>query len=252
MLKEKQALEAFLSKELGMPVETIIPLSSAVILEGFANGTIDLGFLSGTDLIKVRSTKSADLLLAGEIAGKTSYSSYWLALKDKPYASAADLKGKPIAFASKTSTSGYTIPVWDLVKKGFLKEGADPQEYFGQGNVTYGTGYVSAVERVFRGDAEAAAVSDYVFEKDKHLTSEQRARLKIVATQGPVPTHVIAVRSTLSPPVVAKLKSALLKFNDQPNEALRDKVFTSKLVETDAEKHVSNLAEALRFTGQMK
>ncbi|HYF52445.1 MAG TPA: phosphate/phosphite/phosphonate ABC transporter substrate-binding protein [Planctomycetota bacterium] len=252
ILKEKQALQEFLSKELGMPVEVVVPLSSAVILEGYANGTIDLGYLSGTDMHKARAAKSAELALVGEINGKTHYNSYWLALKDKPYKSIEELKGKPVAFASKTSTSGFTIPHWNLIKSGLVKEGAKLEEFFGEGNVFFGTGYVSAVERVLKGDAEAAAVSDYVFDKDKHLTAEQRAQLKVVQQQGPVPTHILAVRTTLPKDLKDKLKAALLKLNEEANHALRDKVFTSKLVEADTEKHLASLTEALKLTGQAK
>jgi phosphonate transport system substrate-binding protein len=252
MLKEKQTLETFLSGKLGIKVEAIVPLSSAVILEGFTNGTIDLGYLSSTDLVKARAAKAADLLLAGEIEGKTWYQSYWLTLKDKPYNSVKDLKGKPIAFASKTSTSGFVIPFWDLVNQGLINKGGKPEDFFGEGNIYFGTGYVSAVERVLNGDAEAAAVSDYVFNKDKHLTAEQRAKLKKMDDQGPVPSHVIAVRASLSPEVRGKLKAALLGLNDEPNVVLRDKLFTSKLVEVDADAHISTLSEALKVSGQSK
>ena len=250
--KEKQVLSEFLSKELSMPVEVVVPLSSAVILEGYANGTIDLGYLSGTDLVRARAAKSAELLLVGEINGKTHYSSYWLALKDKPYKSVEELKGKPVAFASKTSTSGYTIPHWNLIKKGLLKEGDKPEAFFGEGNVFFGSGYVSAVERVLKGDAEAAAVSDYVMDKDKHLSTEQRAQLKVVQQQGPVPTHILAVRTTLPKELKDKLKTALLKLNEEANHGLRDKVFTSKLVEADMDKHLESLTDALKVTGQTK
>ena len=55
------------------------------------------------------------------------------------------------------------------------------------GHVWFGSGYVSAVERVLSGDAEAAAVSYYVLDKDKHLTVEQRQKLRRLAEQGPCP-----------------------------------------------------------------
>lgn len=242
MAAERDALGKFLSEKLGRPVEVIIPLSAAVINEGFAGGTIDIGYLSANDLINARD---AELLLAGEINGKTTYKSYWLALKDKPYAKIEDLKGKPIAFASKTSTSGFIIPLWDLRKRGLVSDKNDPEEFFGKGNVFFGTGYVSAVERVLNGEAEAAAVSYYVFDEDKHLSAEQRARLKKVAEQGDVPTHIIAVRKSASPEEKAAIRKAVLSLNDAGNESLRDKVFTSRLVETDQEKHLAPLREAL-------
>lgn len=242
MIAEREALSKYLSEKLGKPVEVVIPVSAAVINEGFANGTIDIGYLSGNDLIKATD---AELLLVGEINGKTTYKSYWVALKDKPYAKVEDLKGKSIAFASKTSTSGFIIPLWDLRRKNLVSEKADPEEFFGKGNVFYGTGYVSAVERVLSGDAEAAAVSYYVLDETKHLTDDQRARLKKVAEQGDVPTHIIAIRKSLTGADREKIKAALLSMNEGGNAALRDKVFTSKLVEANQEEHLKPLREAL-------
>lgn len=242
MMAERESLQKYLSEKLGKPVEVIIPLSGAVINEGFANGTIDIGYLSGNDLI---NAKEAELLLVGEINGKTTYKSYWLALKDKPYSKVEDLRDKPIAFASKTSTSGFVIPLWDLRRKDLVSEKADPEEFFGKGNVFYGTGYVSAVERVLSGEAEAAAVSYYVLDENKHLTDEQRAKLKKVAEQGDVPTHIIAIRKNLTGAERDKLKSALLAMNEGGNTELRDKLFTSKLVEANQEEHLKPLKEAL-------
>lgn len=241
MIAERDALKKYLSEKLGKPVEVIIPLSGAVINEGFSNGTIDIGYLSGNDLI---NAKDAELLLVGELNGKTTYKSYWLSLREKPYQSVEDLRGKSIAFASKTSTSGFVIPVWDLRKRDLVSEKADPEEFFGKGNVFYGTGYVSAVERVLSGQAEAAAVSYYVLDENKHLTDEQRSRLKKVAEQGDVPTHILAIRKSLTDREREDLKRALLALNAD-NTALRDKVFTSKLVEADQETHLAPLREAL-------
>lgn len=249
MLSERKVLADFLSKQLGRPVEVIVPLSSAVIIEGLANGTIDLGYLSATDLLNARKAKAASLLLAGEIDGKTSYTSYWVTLKEKPYKSIEDLKGRPVAFASRTSTSGFLLPMRDLNQRGLLPPDADPEGFFGKGNVQFGTGYVSAIERVFSGEAEAAAVSYYVLDKDKHLTAEQRDKLRVLQSQGPVPTHVIAVAATLPPDQQVALKKALLALNEPEHTTLRDHLFTSKLVETDEAAHVAPVEEALQVIG---
>lgn len=248
MQQERKTLSEFLSSRLGKPVEVIVPLTSAVILEGMANGTIDLGYLSATDMINARKKSVAEILLAGEIEGNNWYKSYWVSLKEKPYDSVDDLRGKPIAFSGKTSTSGFLIPLWDMKQKGLLEK-ADAEAFFGKGNVWFGTGYVSAIERVLNGEAEAAAVSYYVLDKDKHLTAEQRARLKKVAEQGPVPTHVIAVRSSIAPKDRDALRKALEVMNEPAHTALRDNVFTSRLVPVDPEKHLAPLRDALKFTG---
>ena len=244
MIAERTQLAEYLSKELGKPVEVIVPLSSAVILEGLSNGTIDLAYLAATDMLIALNEQTATLLLAGEIDGKTSYQSYWVTLKEKPYQSVLDLKAKPIAFSSKTSTSGYVIPLWDLRQKNLISDSGKAEEFFGAGNVWFGSGYVSAVERVLNGDAEAAAVSYYVLDKDKHLTAEQRQKLRRLADQGPVPTHVIAIRSQISDADRSALRDALLAM-DKGNPELRDRVFTSRLVEVDPATHLGSLRESL-------
>lgn len=244
MLAEREQLSEALSKELGEAVRVIVPLSPAVILEGLSNGSIDLAYLSSTDLAHASKAGVARLLLAGEIEGKRFYQSYWLALNEKPYRSIEDLRGHPVAFASRTSTSGYLIPLLALAKKNLIQR--DPEEFFGKGNVWFGTGYSSAVERVLAGEAEAAAVSDYVFDKGNHLTPEQRARLKVIDTQGPVPTHVIAASTRLPPERCAALRAALLSLQSK-EPALCESIFTSKLVEADEAEHLAPVREALEF-----
>lgn len=250
MLEEKKALKDYFSTRLNCPVKVIIPLSTAVIIEGMANKTIDLAYLSSTGAFKALDLEIADPLLAGEINGKTYYLSYWVGLKTKPYKGVGDLRGQPIAFASRTSTSGFLIPMWDLYKKGYIESGEGPEQFFGPGNVYYGVGYVSAIERVFAGEAEAAAVSYYVLDKDKHLSLQQRGKLKMIASQGPVPTHTLAVRRSLDPKDKALLKHVLLSLN-QENPELRDKVFTSKLVEIDPQEHLRVTREALEFIAEI-
>jgi phosphonate transport system substrate-binding protein len=243
---EKGQLEVVLTGQLGRPVEVIIPLSAPVILEGFANGTIDLGYLSATDLVNAQARGVADALLVGEFPdGRTAYDSYWVVRKDAPYASIEELKGRPVAFASRTSTSGFIIPLLDLQRRGLLGEDADPAGFFGAGNVFFGVGYVSAIERLLAGEAEAAAVSYYVLDLDKHLSPEQRAGLRMLQRQGPVPSHVLAVRRGLAEGDRAALRGALLALNEAPHTGLRDKVFTTRLVEADGVAHVASLAEGV-------
>jgi ABC-type phosphate/phosphonate transport system substrate-binding protein len=69
--------------------------------------------------------------------------------------------------------------------------------------------------------------------------------LKKVAEQGDVPTHIIAVRRSLPAAEKQNLKQALLSLNGDGSQNLRDKLFTSKLVETDQEKHLAPMREAL-------
>jgi len=251
MLDEKEKLAAYLSEKLNREVEVIVPTTSAIILEGFANGTIDLGYLSSTDAAKNADAATASILLIHLKNGKPHYDSVWLSLKEKDYDSIEDLKGKPVAFASPTSTSGFLIPTRDLHERKLIGAGVGGLEDFFSKTI-YGTGYVSAVEKVLSGEAEAAAVSDYVFlGGNKYLNEDQKAKLKIVQKQGPVPSHTICYRKSLSDSDRAILKSTLLAMNDG-DPVLRDKVFNGKLVEVDEEEHLKVTREALAIAEDLE
>lgn len=247
MLAERKKLAALFSTELQVPVEIVVPVSGAVILEGLANGSIDLAYLSATDMVHARDSGAASLLLAGEIDGKTGYDSYWVVKKDAPYQTIEDLRGHPVAFASRSSTSGYLFPLMDLKQRGLVKDAHGLEEFFGPGGVWFGSGYVSAIERVLSGEAEAAAVSYYVLDGDKHLDADQRSALRMLQRQGPVPTHVLAISNRLSSSDRTALLELGLALNEPKNAALRDLVFTSKLIEVDEPAHLTPVAEALEI-----
>tara|TARA_B100001123_G_scaffold429879_1_gene549002 strand:+ start:207 stop:1121 length:915 start_codon:yes stop_codon:yes gene_type:complete len=244
--EDEKILAEELSKGLGIPVKITTPSKGSIIEAGFANGTIDLGYVSSRDAVSLEDNDVAEILLAGEHEsinpeGKPFkgpyYYSVWLSLKEKPYSSVADLADKSIAFASRTSTSGFLVPSWDLLKKGHIQEGGKLADFFGDGNIYFGTGYVSAVERVLEGQAEAAAVSYYVFEKDKHLTQEQRNKLKVVARQGPVASHTFCVRKTLPETDRNALKKALLEMVAKKPDTCQG-LFGGKLVKVNPIEHL--------------
>ncbi|MEE2988122.1 MAG: phosphate/phosphite/phosphonate ABC transporter substrate-binding protein [Verrucomicrobiota bacterium] len=251
MLEDRAALESYLSEITGKTVEAIIPMSSAVIYEGLRNGTIDLAYLSATAAAKLIEQDIIDILLAELIDGKPFYQSYWITLKDAPYQNVAELKGQPIAFSSRTSTSGFLIPIWDLYTQGLIDLESGPEGFFGEGNVFYGTGYVSAAERVLRGEALAAAVSYYVIDKDKHLSKVQRERLRMLDSQGPVPSHVIVVRKGLSGQDQTALQAALIGMNTEASD-LRDRIFGAELAPAKAETHLQTTLKALGISRTMQ
>jgi phosphonate transport system substrate-binding protein len=249
MLEVRQALEVALGQLSGRAVKVIVPTSAAVILESLANGTLDAGYISGLEYLQGKKQKVVEGLLVNEVKGKTYYESCWVVRADADYKSVDDLRGKAICFASRTSTSGYLVPLADLVSSGRLRRGGAPEEYFGVGNVMYGTGYVSAIERLLNKQVEAAAVSDYVMDEDKHLSVEQKAKLRVLTRQGSVPTHVLAVRAIMAAEEKSQLKAALLSLNEEPWVNLRDRAFTAKWVEVDMDSHVKGLEDALDKIG---
>jgi phosphonate transport system substrate-binding protein len=250
MLSEKEALEKHLSAKLKRSVEVLIPSDSSVVVESFRNGTLDLGYLSSTDAARNLDQDTASVLLIHLKNGKPHYQSVWLSLKEKPYQSISELAGKPVAFASRSSTSGYLIPSWDLAQKGHIGPDRSLTDFFSE--VLYGTGYVSAVEKVLSGEVEVAAVSDYVFKGDnKYLSDEQKSRLRIVQQQGPVPSHTLCIRSSLSREDAAIIEAALLAMNHE-SPALCDQVFNGELVKVEPNEHLRVTREAIEVQKNLK
>ena len=243
MLAEKHDLEKYLSDKLNRQVEVIIPTDSATVVESFRNGTLDLGYLSSTDAARNLNQNTASILLVHLKNGKPHFNSIWLSLKNKPYKSITELKDKPVAFASRSSTSGFLIPTWDLAKQGFVGPEKSLTDFFSQ--TVYGSGYVSAVEKVLSGEVEAAAVSDYVFKGDnKYLSDEQKEKLKIIQEQGPVPAHTLCIRGSISQNDRDFLEKVFLSMNDD-NPKLRDRIFNGQLIDVNEDEHLRVTREAL-------
>ena len=243
---DEKSLGQALEKVIGIPVNIITPNNKTIIEAGLANKTIDVGYVSSSDAISFADNKVAEVLVAGQHESVDPegnnykgpyYFSVWLTLKDRSYESIADLKGKKIAFSSRTSTSGYLIPCWDLIKKGIIPEGGSLENFFGEDNIFFGSGYVSAVEQVLEGKAEAAAVSYYVYEKDKHLELAQREKLKVIQRQGPVASHTFCARMSLSSEDRKIIKDALIQIvKDKPE--LSQSLFGGTLTSVNATEHL--------------
>ena len=138
-----------------------------------------------------------------------------------------------------------------LNEKGLLPKGGSIEKFFGKGNVYYGSGYVSAVEQVLTGKAEAAAVSYYVFEKDKHLTVEQRSKLKVIQRQGPVASHTFCVRQSLPLQDRQLIQDALLEIVEEEPQ-LSQSLFGGTLVGVNSVEHLQAPREAKSQVSTLK
>ena len=137
-----------------------------------------------------------------------------------------------------------------MMKKGLIGPEYALTDFFSL--TLYGTGYVSAVEKVLSGEVEAAAVSDYVFKGDnRYLSDEQKAKLRIIQEQGPVPAHTLCARSSLSPSDLKVLQRSFLSMNDE-NPELRDRIFNGKLVVVNQDDHLKVTREALALQKTLK
>jgi phosphonate transport system substrate-binding protein len=236
----------FVSKEIGIETQVFLPTSYAAVVEALRSGHAHVAYFSGWPYLVAHLRAGAELLVAEERAGNPYYYSQWFVKKDNGIDSIGDLAGKTIAFTSPSSTSGYLFPLAKVVEEGFLKPGEDPRSFFSE--VIYAGGYQQALLGLANGRVEAAAASDYAFER--FLTKEQQAEIKILSSQGPVPTHGIAILGSLPQEIKNKVRAALLMLNEEENKELLRSVYgASKLVERDHDEHVKALDEARQKAG---
>ena len=250
LLAVKNDMENFLSEKLKRVVEISIPTSTDSVSGSLVEGKIDVGLLNPTDAARNLESGITSVLLGRTEKGSLSYKSIWVCKREKQYSDMADLKNKPIAFASRSSEPGYLIPAWDLAKKKLIGPDMALTDYFSQ--VLYCNGDASAVEKVLAGDAEAAAIADFALQDGRELLSEgQKAQLKTLQEQGPVATDVLCVRSSLSPSDRKLLKEAFLRLNTEKPE-LCNRAFQGNLEEVNRREHLEITLEAIEIQNSLK
>jgi phosphonate transport system substrate-binding protein len=114
-----------------------------------------------------------------------------------------DLKGKTFAFGDKGSTSGYLIPVHELMKRGL-----EPEKYFSR--FTHTT-HAAIETQVTRRELDAGA--DYNRNRDAMITQGliKAQDSKIIWKSAPLPNDAFAVSAALAKDaaLVARVRAAL-------------------------------------------
>jgi phosphonate transport system substrate-binding protein len=241
-----QALTEFLATELRQPVKIYLPTDYAAVVEALRGGHAHVAYCSAWPYMLAHHLAGAEVILAEERDGRTFYFSQWYARADGSVASLAEAKGKRAAFTAPSSTSGYLFPYAKLVDEQLLAAKADPKTFFSQ--VLFAGGYEQALKALVNGQVDVAAASDYAL--TRYLSAEQQAQVKVIAKQGPVPTHCLAVKNTLSKELTGKIRDALLKLNTPEHKDLLKSVYgAQKLVAVTHAEHTGALTKALEQTG---
>jgi phosphonate transport system substrate-binding protein len=250
------AVAAFLSQELGMPVKAVVGDDTAAV-EALRANRADVAFLSSRPALKAEQLAGARLYLAevrSDYSGGFTYNSIFVVpknsnLKTRVTAKATleQLKGKKMAFTSPTSGSGFIFPVSELVKQGLVPNRDRLEGFFGQ--VTYGGNYSKALQAVLRGQAEVAAVSEYAL-NTPYITPEEKSQLRVLHKIGGVPAHGISIDDDVPVDVRTKIVNAMLKLNEpQNNKLLRDLYNSTKLVKVNHARHLAPVRSALQRAG---
>mgnify|MGYP002777015976 CR=1 FL=1 len=251
--KKAQAVTDFLSKETGLKVEAVVADETAAI-EALRSNRADVAFLGGRGALKAEQLTGARMYLAEvrpDYSGGKTYESVIVVKKDSPLKTLGNakqtlgqLKGRKMAFASRTSGSGYIIPTSTFVGDGLVKSPDDYGKFFSE--VMYGDGYTSALQAVLRGQVDAAAVSEYAL-NPPWITAAEAQQLRVLWSIPGVPAHGIVIDNDVPQATRERLINALLELNQPNNKAMFTTLYNStQLVRVDHDQHLAPMKRALQ------
>lgn len=263
---EAQELEAFLEGQLGVDVELRYPTSTAALVEALkfkhAHAALGVGSLAAAIALREADVEMPlveyrQVIIGNSTAVAPYYYSYFIVLRESPYVTLDELRGRRACFPSETSVSGFIMPMRLLAEKGYVNASGQaprelPRQFFGE--VLFGGGYAQCWEALKKGQVDVTVMAGDVA-ASLYWDAMNRSRvLKLrdgaPATAGPNPSHVVLLRRDLPEDLKRRAVEALLALNGRPD--LMRKFVSAIFVEfrpRSPQEHLGPLAEALDRLG---
>lgn len=212
---QRAPLQGLLEKELGMKVNVTVATDYNVLIEAMKSEKVHVGFLAPASYVLAADQGAAEVILVStrfdvDDSGKlledqplvTTYKAQLVVGKDSGIKDLAGLKGKKIAIASFTSTSGFVYPANLLVDNGF-----DIEKDVEWINVK---GHDKAIEAVYNGTADAA----FTFKDARDLLVKDypdvREKVVFLQNTAPIQNDTISVIPNLDAALKDKIKQAFI------------------------------------------
>jgi len=247
LTSKAEALEMFLEKQLsGVDVEIVVPTNYEIIIEGMRFGHIDAAFMDTGPAWITHTRTGAEAVLAEVVKGKVNYqATIWTKADNDSIQTLEDTLGKRVAFTSITGSSGFVRPMGTLVTSGHIDIVGDDIVALKSAlndsfeSYTFAGGYKAALELLLNDNVDVAFGSDIA--PQKYLDPADQAKLRVVTTIGPVPSHVFMVSVDMSDSTKAALIKAMIQLNYQENNAILNDLYGAEaLLPTTTEMHIGD------------
>lgn len=208
--KQLQPLADYLTKALRRPVRFQITKDYDTSVNLLAEGKVELAYLGAFAYIKahLRNPQVQPIVAAIEkTTGRPWYTSIIVANSASGIKSLKDLKGKRFAFVSKSSTSGYLVPMAQ-----FKDIGIEPEHDFA--SLNYADSHEKVKEKLIAGEVDAIADDKRSYVVQQKAGKLDSSKYKIIWESQPIPNAPIVASSKLSPQLIADLKRAFVKAPD--------------------------------------
>ncbi|WHO94433.1 phosphate/phosphite/phosphonate ABC transporter substrate-binding protein [Xanthomonas campestris] len=162
---------------------------------------------------------SAHPLLMTERSGVRDFHTVFFVRRDSPIRSLAQLRGHTLALQNASSTSGYLVPMLELVRNGLacdvLLSPDDTQVLGSVGYLLVGS-KLNIAAFVHKRLIDAGAFSNLDWDDERHLPPTFKREFRIVHRSAPVPRAVEMVRTGIDPAVERRLRAVLLQAAADP------------------------------------
>jgi phosphate/phosphite/phosphonate ABC transporter binding protein len=208
-----EALATWFSEHTDLELSERVAKSYEDLAMSIREGTSDIGWLP--PVVYARMAEGVEPL--GSIAreGKTSYAAAVLVLESSDLRGLDDLAGARAGWVDPWSAAGFVVPRLELARRG-----TDPTSTF-RTEQFFGT-HRDTLLALGRGDCDVACT----FARESEApdaktvgpwTEMPELSVRVLATFGPIPTDVIAVRRNLAPRDYEAVTAALRKASQDPD-----------------------------------
>lgn len=204
--KQLQPLADYLSKTLGKPVKFQITKDYDTSIDLLVTGKVEMAFLGPLSYVKahLRDPQVQPIVAPIEkTTGRPWYTSAIVVNNGSGIKTLKDLKGKRFAFVSKSSTSGYLVPLAH-----FKDIGINPERDFA--TVKYAGSHDKAKADLLAGKVDAIADDKRSYLQQQKEGNIDPSKYKIIWESDPIPLSPIVVSSKLPSQLVIDLKKAFV------------------------------------------
>ncbi|GAB5377785.1 MAG: hypothetical protein AcusKO_42470 [Acuticoccus sp.] len=154
LLGDADVITAWLSQEIGVPVDGFVAIDHAAAVEALRNGDADISFMGALPFVLAEAEIGAIPLLSEVYRGAPQYTGRIFVRRDSGITSLSNLEGRDIAFADPISESGYLYPLAEFERAGLISAVGEADSFFRR--IFFAGGYQQAMQAMAQGLVAAA------------------------------------------------------------------------------------------------
>ncbi|HEY9875970.1 MAG TPA: phosphate/phosphite/phosphonate ABC transporter substrate-binding protein [Candidatus Obscuribacterales bacterium] len=204
--QQLQPLADYLSKTVGRPVKFQVAKDYDTAINLLVEGKVDLAQLGPLTYVKAKQRNPQLQPIVAPIektTGRPWYTSVIVVKNNSGINNLKDLKGKRFAFVSKSSASGYLVPLGAL--KGI---GIEPEQDFAA--VSYAGSHDKVKDELISGKVDAIANDKRSYVAQQKAGKIDSTKYKVIWESQPIPNTPIVASSKLPPQELTAIKKAFI------------------------------------------